>query len=106
MEEVDEKQFRYPGPKPRTKESGIIMICDSNEAASRSMEEIHEQSLTELVDRVVSEKAEDHQFDDCQLTFEELSRVKKTLVKTLLLSHHVRIKYPKKEKSCGDFRGI
>lgn len=96
--EVDEKQFRYPGPKPRTKESAIVMICDSIEAASRSMEEINEQSLTELVDRLVSEKAEDGQFDDCQLTFEELGRVKKTLVKTLLLTHHVRVKYPKKEK--------
>jgi membrane-associated HD superfamily phosphohydrolase len=97
-EAVDEKQFCYPGPKPRTKESAIIMICDSIEAASRAMEEINEQSLTELVNRLVSEKADEGQFDECQLTFEELGRVKKTLVKTLLLSHHVRIKYPKKEK--------
>jgi putative nucleotidyltransferase with HDIG domain len=95
---VDEAQFRYPGPKPRTKESAIIMICDTVEAASRSMEEIDEKSLTEMVDRLVSEKAEDGQFDECQLTFEELGRVKKTLVRTLLLTHHVRIKYPKKEK--------
>lgn len=99
VEEVDEKQFRYPGPKPRTRESAVIMICDTVEAASRSMEEINEQSLTELVNRLVGEKAEDGQLDDCQLTFEELSRVKKTLVKTVLLSSHVRIKYPKKEKS-------
>lgn len=97
-EEVDESQFRYPGPKPRTKESAIIMICDSVEAASRSIEEINEATLTELVDRVVGEKAEDAQFDECQLTFEELGRVKKALVKTLLLTHHVRIKYPKREK--------
>lgn len=97
-DEVDENQFRYPGPKPRTRESGIIMICDSVEAATRSLEEINEQTLTELVNRLVSEKAEDGQFDDCHLTFEELSRVKKTLVKILLLSHHVRVKYPKKEK--------
>lgn len=97
-EDVDEKQFRYPGPKPRTKESAIIMICDSVEAATRSLEEINEQTLTELVDRLISEKAEDGQLDDCQLTFEELSRVKKTLVKTLLLANHVRVKYPKKEK--------
>lgn len=98
VDEVDESLFRYPGPKPRSKESGIIMICDSIEAASRSMEEINEQTLTELVDRLVGEKAEDGQFDDCQLTFEELGRVKRALVKTLLLTHHVRVKYPKKEK--------
>ncbi|MDE3047205.1 MAG: HDIG domain-containing protein, partial [Verrucomicrobiota bacterium] len=97
-EEVDEAKFRYPGPKPRTKESAIIMICDSMEAATRSLEEINEQTLTELVGRLIAEKAEDGQLDDCQLTFEELARVRKTLVHTLLLSHHVRIKYPKKEK--------
>jgi membrane-associated HD superfamily phosphohydrolase len=73
------------------------MICDSVEAATRSLEVINEETLTELVNRLVSEKAEDHQFDQCQLTFEELSKVKKTLVKTLLLSHHVRVKYPRKE---------
>jgi hypothetical protein len=98
VEEVDEAQFRYPGPKPRSKESAIIMICDSIEAASRSMEEITEQTLTEMIDRLVGEKAEDGQFDDAQLTFEELGRVKKTLVKTLLLTYHVRVKYPRKEK--------
>lgn len=97
-DEVDEQQFRYPGPKPRSKESAIIMICDSVEAATRSLEEINEQTLTELVNRLVAEKAEDNQFDNCQLTFEELGRVKKNLVRTLLLSHHVRVKYPKKEK--------
>jgi len=95
-EEVDEQAFRYPGPKPRTKESGIIMICDTVEAASRSLEVINEKTLTELVDRLVAEKAEEGQFDECQLTFEELSKVKKTLVKSLYLAQHVRIKYPKR----------
>ncbi len=98
IDEVDETLFRYPGPKPRSKESAIIMICDTVEAASRSIEEISEKTLTELVDRLVMEKEEEGQFDDCQLTFEELTRIKKTLIKTLLLSHHVRIKYPKKDQ--------
>ena len=98
LERGEEQAFRYPGPKPRTKESAIIMIGDTVEAASRSMEEITEQSLTQLVDRLVAEKAEERQFDDCQLTFEELGKVKKTLVKSLLLAQHVRIKYPKREK--------
>jgi cyclic-di-AMP phosphodiesterase PgpH len=97
-EEVDENAFRYPGPKPRTKESAIVMICDTTEAASRSLEEINENSLTDLVNRLVSEKAEEGQFDECRLTFEELGRVKRTLVKSLLLSQHVRVKYPKREK--------
>jgi len=97
-EEVDEKQFRYPGPKPRTKESAIIMICDTLEAASRSLEEANEKTVSDLVNRLVAEKAEEGQFDECQLTFEELGKVKSTLVKSLLLAQHVRIKYPKREK--------
>jgi putative nucleotidyltransferase with HDIG domain len=96
VEEVDADQFRYPGPKPRTRESGIIMICDTVEAASRSLEVINEETLTALVDRLVADKASEGQFDQCQLTFEELSKVKKTLVKSLLLSQHTRVKYPKR----------
>ncbi len=98
VEEVDENAFRYPGPKPRTKESAIIMICDTIEAASRSLEDTSEKSLTQLIDRLISERAEEGQFDQCQLTFEELGKVKRVLVKSLLLAQHVRIKYPKKEK--------
>ncbi len=101
IEEVDEKLFRYPGPKPRTKESAIIMMCDSVEAASRSLEEASEKNVSELVNRLIAEKAEEGQFDECQLTFEELGKVKSTLVKSLLLAQHVRIKYPKREKPSG-----
>ncbi len=95
-EEVDESQFRYPGPKPRSKESAIIMICDSIEAASRSIEQINEATVFELIERLVEEKAEDGQFDECQLTFEELTKIKRVLAKTLLITYHVRVKYPKK----------
>lgn len=96
VEEVDEKAFRYPGPKPRTKESAIIMICDTVEAASRSLEEVSEASVRKLVERLITEKAEEGQFDDCQLTFEEVSKVKNILIKSLLLAQHVRVKYPKR----------
>ncbi len=95
---VNQKQFTYPGPKPRTKESAIIMIADSVEAASRSMDDPTEETIRELVDRLVAEKAEEGQFDNCQLTFEELGIVKKTMVKTLSVTRHLRIKYPKKIK--------
>lgn len=100
-EEVDESQFRYPGPKPQTREAAIIMICDSVEATSRSIEDASERGISEMVDRIVLEKAEDGQFDECNLTFEELGRVKRTLVKSLSLMHHIRVKYPKKEKPSG-----
>jgi cyclic-di-AMP phosphodiesterase PgpH len=97
-EDVDESQFRYPGPKPQTKEAAIIMICDCIEAASRSWEDVSEQSLNEMIDQLITSKATDGQFDECNLTFEELSRMKCKLVKSLLLTHHIRVKYPQKEK--------
>lgn len=95
---VDESEFRYSGPKPRSKESGIIMIADSFEAASRSLEKVNENTLTELIDRLVRDKIDDGQFNHCLLTFEELSIVKRMLVKTLLAAGHSRIKYPTHEK--------
>ncbi|MDE3056147.1 MAG: HDIG domain-containing protein [Verrucomicrobiota bacterium] len=93
-EEVDETKFRYPGPRPKSRESAIIMICDSIEAASRSLDSADEHSVQLLVERVVREKAEDGQFAECNLTFAELTQVMKVLIKTILLTHHVRIKYP------------
>lgn len=94
MTKVDDKLFRYTGPKPRSKESAIIMIADTIEAASRSLDEINEQTLSVLVDRLVQDKAEDGQFDDCQLTFEELGIVKRCMVRTLIVTRHLRVKYP------------
>ena len=95
---VDDKEFRYSGPKPRSKESAIIMIADSLEAASRSLERIDRDTVTELIDRLIREKAEDGQFDECLLTFEELGIVKKNMVKILLAAAHSRVKYPVKDK--------
>lgn len=95
--QVDEKMFRYQGPRPHTKESAIIMISDSLEAASRSLEAIDETSLNELLNRLIREKAEDGQFDDCQLTFQEMAIIKRTLVKTILAAGHSRIRYPQRK---------
>lgn len=93
---VQEKLFRYPGPKPRTKEAALIMIADTIEAASRSLDEVTEDVATQMVDRLISEKAQEGQFDDCSLTFQELGMVKKSIVKALLVTRHLRIKYPEK----------
>lgn len=96
---VNEKEFRYSGPKPRSKESGIIMIADTLEAASRTLDKINEEALMELANRLIREKAEDGQFDECLLSLEELSTVKVSLVKTLVAFGHSRIKYPNQEPS-------
>lgn len=92
--QVDEKDFRYKGPRPRSKESAIIMIADSVEAASRSLEQINEENLKQLATRLIREKAQDGQFDQCLLTFEELAIVQATLIKTLVAYGHSRVKYP------------
>lgn len=96
LSKVNAKLFRYPGPKPRTKESALIMIADTIEAASRSLDEVTEESLLEMVGTLVSKKAEEGQFDECPLTFEELGTIKKVIVKALLVSRHLRVKYPTK----------
>ncbi len=98
IEAVDEKQFCYAGPKPRSKESAIIMIADTVEAASRSLDDPSEKGIEDLVERLVEDKAEEGQFDDCQLTFEELGIVKKSMIKTVSITRHLRIKYPDKKK--------
>lgn len=92
-ETIDEKQFRYSGPRPRSKESAIIMIADSLEAASRCLDNFTEKSLTNLLNKIVHHKLEDGQLDECQLTFEELTKIKKVLINGLLASGHSRIKY-------------
>lgn len=91
---VDPLDFRYKGPKPKTKESAIIMIADCVEAASRCLEAPTEQTIEQLVERIIREKEFDGQFDECQITFEELGKVRKAIVKALMISHHIRIKYP------------
>lgn len=93
-ESIDPKDFRYSGPKPRTKESTLIMIADTMEAASRCLDIFNEDTVSDLVDTLVSQKLEDGQFDDSLLTFEELGIVKNAMIKTLLAASHPRIKYP------------
>ena len=96
---VDESLFRYPGPKPHSKESAIIMLSDSVEAASRSIERPNEEEIVKLVEKVVKERIDDGQMEECDLTFEELMIIKKTLVKILMVSHHIRVKYPEKPEN-------
>lgn len=94
---VNEKDFRYSGPTPRSKESAIIMIADSLEAASRSLEAINDETIMNLTSRIINDKYQDGQFDHSLLTLEELATLKETLVKTLVAYGHSRVKYPKRE---------
>jgi putative nucleotidyltransferase with HDIG domain len=89
-----EYQFRYEGPRPRTKESGIIMIADAAEAASRTLEKPTPGRIRELVERIVQERLADGQLDDCELTFKDLDRIVASFTRTLAGSLHARIDYP------------
>ncbi|MBE3596630.1 MAG: HDIG domain-containing protein [Hydrogenibacillus sp.] len=92
--EVREEDYRYPGPKPKTKEAAIVMIADTVEATLRSMKDPTPQAIQALVERTIKEKIEDGQFDLCDLTMRELDRVREALLVTLSGTFHSRIEYP------------
>jgi putative nucleotidyltransferase with HDIG domain len=89
-----EYQFRYEGPRPRTKESGIIMVADAAEAASRTLEKPTPGRLRELVERIVRDRLADGQFDDCELTFKDLEKIIASVTRSLTGMLHGRIDYP------------
>ncbi|NBU62839.1 MAG: HD domain-containing protein [Chlamydiae bacterium] len=93
---VDKNLFTYPGPKPQTKEAAVLMICDTVEAASRSLDEINEKNVEDLVSRLISQKIKMDQFSDSDISFKELETVKKVVIHTLYVSRHSRIKYSSK----------
>jgi cyclic-di-AMP phosphodiesterase PgpH len=93
---VSESEFRYPGPKPRSKESAILMICDSCEGAVRALAEPTPGRIETLIHQIIMDRLNDGQFDDCDITLKELNLVERSLVKSLCAIHHGRIKYPTK----------
>ncbi|PYF72842.1 hypothetical protein B0O44_105214 [Pedobacter nutrimenti] len=90
---VDENTFRYPGPIPFSKETGVLMLADSVEAASRSLKNPDAQNINDLVERIIDYKLEQNQLDNCDLTLKDLETIK-LIFKTMLMSiYHVRIDY-------------
>jgi len=95
--EISEQEFRYPGPKPQSRETAIVMLCDAVEGAIRAMPEPTPGRIEDTVDRMVQKRLMDGQFDECDLTFRELEIIRKSLVKTLSSIYHGRITYPSEE---------
>lgn len=91
---VSESLFRYDGPRPQTKESAIISLADGVEASSRSLRQASPAQLTELIERVISERIEDGQLDEAPLTFVDIARIKNSFQFTLLNMLHGRVAYP------------
>ena len=95
-EEVDPADFTYHGPTPFSKETAVLMICDSVEAASRSLKEPDEASISKLVDSIIQKQVDDGQFHNVDLTMRDFTTIKKVLKKKLMSIYHVRIAYPDK----------
>lgn len=91
---VDEAKFRYPGPKPFNKETAVLMMADSVEAASRSLPEHTEQSINDLVDAIIDKQIKNDQFINANITLRDISKIKKLFKKMLGSIYHVRIAYP------------
>ena len=97
-EPVDEEAFRYPGPNPQTREQAVVMMCDSVEAASRSLKEYTEESITQLVNRIVDSQLAEGHFKECPITFRDIADAKRTLIDSLKTIYHTRISYPEVKK--------
>jgi cyclic-di-AMP phosphodiesterase PgpH len=97
-EEVDLTTFRYPGPKPHTKEIGIVMLADAVEAASRSLKDPSASRIKGLVNSIVTEKFEESELNECPLTLRDLNRIIESFQTMLLGVFHTRIEYPNQEE--------
>jgi len=93
-----EFEFRYPGPKPQTKEAAIMLLCDSVEAATRVLADPTPVRIEQLVDKMANKRLMDNQFDKCNLTLAELHVIQQSITKMLAAIHHSRIKYPTEKK--------
>lgn len=89
--------FTYDGALPKTKEQAILMIADSVEAASRTLKDYSQESISELVDRIVAAKSAEGQFDEADITIAEIGKVKNSLKTSLQQIYHARISYPKRK---------
>jgi putative nucleotidyltransferase with HDIG domain len=92
--DVDVGKFSYPGPKPISKETAIVMMADSVEAASRSLKTITESTLDKLVDTIITSQMTDEQYNDAQITFRDITTIREVFKKRLQNIYHVRISYP------------
>ncbi len=96
-ESISEENFRYPGPKPQTKEAAIILMADSVEGAMRALDDPTPTRIEETVKKIVNNKFIDGQLDECSLTLKEIDRISSTFIRILSAMYHARIKYPEKK---------
>ena len=93
---INKKEFSYPGPKPFSKEMALVMMCDSVEAATKSIEKPNAEKINLYVEKIIDNQIDGNQFSDCELTFKNISVIKSILKDKLKNIYHVRVEYPKK----------
>ncbi|MDD3468691.1 MAG: HDIG domain-containing protein [Thermoguttaceae bacterium] len=91
---IDESLYRYPGPKPQTKEAGVLMLADCAESACRSLQEPGPAAIEDLVRSIAEQRLDDGQFDESGLTLRELHTIEQTMIRALIAHYHGRIRYP------------
>ena len=94
-EKINEEVFRYPGPIPFSKETAVLMMADGVEAASRALKKYDALAINELVDRIIDYKISENQLINAEITFKDITTVKKIFKKRLMNMYHVRIEYPR-----------
>lgn len=105
LDEINEQDYRYPGPKPQTKETGILMLADSIEAAARTLDDPSPQKLEAMIDELVKKRFEEGELDECPLTLKDLTKIKKAFLNVLVGMYHTRVKYPEAEAG-GDTKRV
>ena len=93
-QEIKEEGFRYPGPKPNTKETAIVLLADSVEAATRALKDPMPAKIEEVVHKIINNKFIDGQLDECDLTLKDLEEISSVFIKILSGIYHSRITYP------------
>ncbi len=96
--EISEDDFRYPGPKPNTKETTLVMLADACESTVRSMVEPEVKQVENVISNLIKIRVDDNQLEESPLTLKDIYKIKESFLKTLLVQHHKRIRYPKQEE--------
>jgi len=99
---IGEENYRYPGPKPQKRETAIVLLADSVEAATRSIDEANPQKIEEVVRKIINNKFIDGQLDECNITLKEIELIALTFTRILGAMYHSRIKYPEKKSTHDD----
>ncbi|MBD3258256.1 HD domain-containing protein, partial [candidate division GN15 bacterium] len=98
-EDVDKDKFRYPGPKPQIRETGIAMLADAVEAASRTLEDPKPARIDSLIQRIINDRFQSGELDECPLTLRDLAKIKEAFASVLIAAFHHRVKYPSEREA-------